>query len=279
MSRIIKIGMDPEFMAYKGKNPIYPALTPEMTCGCDEFGHCVEVRPQEAETKEQLLFNVMKEMSKLPKGYKYTPANAHILDADAFNQLMRVQQRKDVPTCENIYGKDILEDCALERRLRGDGKRLLFCGMHVHMSITERHAVYVEDKDEGVYQDVDIHPPIPARIITRLLDEYLFKSFNDEEFHVGRYRSPGFFEMKGNHWFEYRSLGSSAFTPKRVSIIFDVVKFILENIDEIAVKYMGGVFDMKQPDTEYKFLVEKRQELLKTKETSRDLKRLWVNWL
>ena len=61
----IKVGVDAEFITYHKNVPIYPSLRDHKDAyklerfRCDEFGHCVEARPKEAESGRDLVLNIM----------------------------------------------------------------------------------------------------------------------------------------------------------------------------------------------------------------------------
>jgi len=284
--KVIKIGLDAEFMAYKGKKPVYPEskagiIAGISSFGCDEFGHCLEARPKEAETASDLVTNTMKAMERLPERVKYIAENAHIMEKDDFITLIRKAGGKPLPGCKNIYGKEILDDCAAELKVRQEGKRLVFCGMHVHVSAVHQKKVDFE-VGNNVFKTKDVEIPIkmPKKILVWLFDRCLFKPLStDKDAHIGRYRSPVFYEHKGtlDNWFEYRSLGSTAFTPERLYLIFEIIKELIDKIDEytlLALEANGGGF---LEDTESK-LYKLVKRLIKTKAPRSDLRKLWVPW-
>lgn len=271
----IMIGMDVEFMAVKGGRYLYPILNNTLHFpGCDEFGHCVEIRPLQAETKEELMYNIMKEMAKLPHKVRYFAENASIISEADFNELLKAQGSKDIPTCRNIYGDDILKRTEFEKKALSKDKKVVYCGMHVHVSTQIHHTKFSPACEECGHtkEETDIiHVPIPYRILTRIFDDFLFNSLKtDENFDIGRYRSSGFYETKSISHFEYRSLGASAFTPKRVGIIFDMVRYIVSNYDSLCHYGSSPMLSHLQ---------EMANELRKTKPYSGNLKKLWVKWL
>jgi len=244
---IIKVGMDTEFMAVKKGKYAYPILDKDLNgVGCDEFGHCVEIRPDAATKKEDLMFNIMREMSRLPEKMRYMARNAAVIPEGDFTELLKAQGSKEVPGCSNIYGLDILKSTAFEKKWMAKGQKVVYCGMHIHVStaldIDRRLECKKCGKERSYKIEVDV--PLPYRILTRLFDEYLFTPLqNDPQFSVGRYRSAGFYELKTQSHFEYRSLGTSAFTPKRVGLVFDIVKYIMENYD-----LMRGLMEGYSPE-------------------------------
>jgi len=97
----IKIGMDVEFMPFDGKRMVY-ARGPKSprylrSTSCDEFGHCVEIRPRESTDEFELIGNIMRAMSDLPKEFSYRAMNAVEVPEADFIELLRLQRRKDVP--------------------------------------------------------------------------------------------------------------------------------------------------------------------------------------
>ena len=269
----IKIGMDVEFMAFKGKNMVYargPGSPTELQrIGCDEFGHCIEVRPKEAEDEYELIGNIMREMSGLPKEFSYKTLNAVEVPEKDHIALVRRQGRKQVPECKNVYNVDILKTTGLEKMAIQKNQKVLYCGMHVHVSTALGHSY--EGKHKRKSENVDI--PVPAVLLTQLFDDLIFTSMEgDPSFNCGRYRQRGFYEMKTSSHFEYRSLGSSAFTPERVAIIFRMVKHIVENHDVLSV-LLNGNWDFVPKDK--MALADLRKNLRATKPYDEDLLKIW----
>lgn len=280
----ILVGLDAEFMAYDLNKPVHPQLADKGKyklhgVGCDEFGHCIEVRPKESDTANGLVLNTIKEMSKLPDTVKYMHENVHTMDKKTFIKLLRAQgTAKEIPGCKNIYGGDILDDCPKDIAARKIGNRIVFCGMHVHVSATDIRRQSVTIK--GNREDVEIRTPVelPVRTLVYLFDKFLFKPLSDDRnFNIGRYRSPGFYEMKESNHFEYRSLGSSAFQPKRLMLIFEIIKEIIKNLDYYTCHHMH--VNSEDPKGYTKKMDKLVEALTKTKETATELKKLWVPWL
>lgn len=279
----VLIGLDAEFMAYEYANqPVYPLLDRDRhralrDIGCDEFGHCIEIRPKESDTAEGLVLNTMKAMAELPEQFKYGHENVHTMDKKTFIKLLRARgTAKEIPGCSNIGGQDILDDCKMDLEARKAGNRIVFCGMHVHVSAMDisRHSVTIK----GVTESIKIETPIelPVRTLVYLFDKFLFRPMSkDENFNVGRYRAPGFYERKKSNHFEYRSLGSSALHPKRLILIFKIIEDIIENLDSYTLWNMGKAND-------HMLYTEKMGKLVaalsKTKPSAKDLRQLWVPW-
>lgn len=243
-----KVGMDPEFMAKCNGSFIYPILGEEQTgligqsdkvkerlqdLDADEFGHCVEIRPKEATSGKQLVLNAIDAISKLPDCFTYHAMNTHLMPKKEFFSMLRKLGRKDLSQSQNIYDKDILDDCPAELEARQNGQRLVFCGAHMHISAQRRINVMEEGK---VYQDYE-NVELPVKTLVRAFDDTLFDWFEDDkDFNIGRYRSKGFYERKAHGGFEYRSLGSTVMTPKRIMLIADtmlnVTRHIMSHLDE-----------------------------------------------
>jgi hypothetical protein len=285
MSEIIKIGLDAEFMAYKGSKVIYPIMpeglkTGVRQFGCDEFGHCVEARPKEADNANELITNVMKAMERLPEGLKYVPENVHSMEKSDYFKLLREQGSKQLSGCKNIHKQDILDDCPAELKARELGRRLTFCGMHLHVSKVLRHQESYEKEDKTIgTRYVELPVNLPIKTLVWLFDICLFSPLSsDANFAIGRYRSPGFYETKGgNHHFEYRSLGVSAFTPERLYIIFEIAQELIKNVDDYTILGLQKTDGKVIKDTESK-LYKLVNRLLKTKPTAKCLRKLWVPW-
>jgi cytochrome P450 len=78
--------------------------------------------------------------------------------------------------------------------------------------------------------------------------------------------------MKTESHFEYRSLGSSAFTPQRVAIIFRMVKRIVQEADDLSVILNKNKDFFVGNDTA---LGKLRRELISSKPYSGDLLKIW----
>ena len=286
---IISIGLDAEFMSYisglaKKDNPVYPKTVEGrdlglMHFGCDEFGHCLEARPKEATTAGGLVTNTMKAMEALPEGLSYVSENAHLMGKKMFIALVKLQGGKELPTCKNIYGGEILDDCKADLDARKAGKRLLFCGMHIHVSAKKvvKESFKIDGKTTN--KDVEIPIKLPFKSLVYLFDKYLFEPLkHDKDFNIGRYRSPGFYELKrgdGSH-FEYRSLGSSAFTPERLYIIFEIIEELINNFDHHVISNLQLSLGVGSKET--KKLNRLVMALANTVQFTGDLRKLWVPW-
>lgn len=294
MTEIIKIGLDAEFMAYKGSKPVYPMTDEGMKIGlrnfgCDEFGHCVEARPKEATSASVLVTNAMKAMEELPVGLKYIPENAHLMEKADYIKLLREQGGKQLSGAKNIHKQDILDDCPAELEARKAGKRLVYCGMHLHVSKMLKHTVSVETSStksktgkvekDLVVKEVEVPVALPTKTLVWLFDVCLFSPLaGDKDASIGRYRSPGFYEPKnGSHHFEYRSLGITAFTPERLYLIFKIAKELIKNVDDYTLLGLQTKDDKVFKDTNSK-LYKLVDALLKTKPATKCLKKLWVPW-
>lgn len=268
---ITRIGMDVEFMAFHRGKMVYaqgPNSPQELReVGCDEFGHCIEIRPKQATDEFELIGNIMRAMSALPKKFAYKSLNAVEVPEKEYIDLVRKQGQKNVPECINVYNADILATTDFEKQAIKSNKKVLYCGMHIHVSTAIEHRY--EGKNGRVVEEIGL--PIPAVLLTQLFDKLIFTGLSDDPlFKCGRYRQPGFYEMKTKSHFEYRSLGSSAFTPERVAIIFRMIKTIVENADGLSIILKDYFLNSK---TELYKLCAK---LKATKPSSQDLLKIWM---
>lgn len=269
----ILIGLDAEFMALKKGKFAFPAIEEHRSLrsfGCDEMGHCLEARPKPALSSQELIFNTMGAMSKLPLDYIYATENRIIIPKKNYFELLKKQGSKSIPECVNVYNKEILDDDSeYDRELY----RPLFCGMHVHVSAYKEieYGHWDEEKKCSVSNTQKVFIDLPKITVVKLFDKYIFDALkNDQGFVSGRYRQPGYYEDKSHGGFEYRSLGSSAFTPKRVAIIFDMVKMIVENYDVLT----NSDDSENKPGTT---LLEMKARLEKTKPPI-SLSKAWLIW-
>jgi hypothetical protein len=294
----IKIGTDPEFMAKYSKDYIYPilgAVGNECMTNCDlaarsalarlstdEFGHCVEIRPHEAESGEQLVLNTIREFAKLPQCFTYHADNAHLMDKKTFIKIIRKLQRKDISESQNIYGIDILDDCKADIEARKAGQRLLFCGCHMHISATRSISITEGTKTLRSEENV----ALPVQTLVWLFDQLIFPAMaKDTDFTIGRYRNRGFYESKGHGGFEYRSLGSSMLTPKRMLLVGDtmieITKRLLPLMDEATKSLCAGNHngqDLVHAVTT-KQIGEMIRELRTTKAPTGNLAKIWVPYI
>jgi len=235
----ITIGTNPEFMVKYRGNCVYPSLSEEnyamrnnsdLTDKLDtiprgDFGHCAEIRPLPATSGKQLVLNTIDVMSTLPQEFKYHTKNTHMLSKEMMSMLLHIAGSKKIPQAQNIYKKPILKDCPLYLVARKEGLRLLFCGCHMHISTTRTIRIKVGKEVVEHKENIDL----PAESLVWLFDNLLFSCFIREHgFNAGSHRSMGYYERKSHGGFEYRSLGSSAFTPKRLRLIADLMIDITE---------------------------------------------------
>ena len=280
----ILIGLDAEFMAYYHDSPVYPLLDRRehklYNVGCDEFGHCIEVRPKESDTAEGLVLNTVKVMAELPAHLRYEHGNVHVMDKKTFIKLLRARgTAKEIPGCKNIHDQDILDDCKMDIEARKAGNRIVFCGMHVHVSAMDVRTQEVTIKGNTEHVEIETPIDLPVQSLVLLFDEFLFKPLSsDKDFNIGRYRAPGFYERKTSNHFEYRSLGSSAFGPKRLMVIFEIIKEIIINLDYYVLWNMGPLEIRGTQWRRSDKLAELVTQLSRTKPSTRDLRQLWVPW-
>ncbi len=275
----ILIGLDAEFMAFKKGKFAFPSVEGgELSSfGCDEMGHCLEARPSPTHSARELIFNTMTELSRLPMGYRYMPKNMITVPKEDYFKLLKIQGSKDISNCINVYNKDILDDTVEYDR---DIHRVLFCGMHVHVSSYDEveYEHWDDRKKCSVPQTQKVFTDLPKITLVKLFDNYIFDALKtDPDFVSGRYRQPGFYEDKTHGGFEYRSLGSTAFTPRRVAIIFDMIKMIVESCDVLANTDCPNPFLSEDSIKVKMTLLELKTRLSKTK-PSANLLKTWVTW-
>jgi hypothetical protein len=296
----IKIGMDPEFMVFYKGQPIYPVLRDANTCipkpskardrvisaldkvDYDEFGHCCEIRPAEAESGEKLMYNVMTEMAKLPGDFKYHTFNAYWLDKKLVTKMIRLTGRKDVSQSKNIYGNDVLDDCEEDLKAAKAGQKILFCGCHMHVSATKEVVIneVIDGRTEIHRKEESI--PLPTEVLTLLFDRLIFSQLDsDKNFKIGRYRSPGFYEEKHHGGFEYRSLGASALTPKRVYLIAEaMIAIVRETMKIHGAAFTALMLQTYTRDDIVNTMWDRTKhilnELVKTKPITGNIQKIWT---
>ena len=305
MTYKIKVGLDPELMVTYGpkdaKQYVYPILgtanpafegLAKSECmrlsnalrriGMDDFGHCIELRPEEAASGQDVVFNLMREFRKLPDEFNYYGENTHLMPKAVFIKAVRSAGRKTVSECRNVYGVDVLDDCPADIEARKNGQRLVFCGTHMHVSATKKVTIGTGGDAKSEHKIV----ALPMKTLTALFDTFLFSQLaKDSGANIGRYRQPGFYEPKDHGGFEYRSLGASALTPKRICLISDIIieltKFVLdpENVDALMFSSLNAPKDAEKIALNFpKVVDEMAAELKSTRAVSTDLHKLWVNF-
>ena len=150
--------------------------------------------------------------------------------------------------------------------------------MHVHISAYKdiEYKRWNEEKKCSISETQKVFIDLPKITLVKLFDKYIFDALKDDfDFVAGRYRQPGYYEEKTHGGFEYRSLGSTAFTPKRVAIIFDMVKIIVKNYD-LLINYVDKSED-PVTDSIHLILSKLKTRLEKTK-PSTNLFKSWVMW-
>ena len=284
----IKVGLDPEFMVKYNGDYTYPILRDPKNFASrddynalfkidmDEFGHCAEIRPTEGTTGKEVVLNTIDTMASLPALFKYYSDNTHQMDKKTFIKVLRKIGRKDLSESKNIYDVDILDDCAMDLKVRQAGKRLLFCGCHMHLSAEESFNHQVKGESVRITRN----HKLPVKALVWLFDNLIFACMEDDKhFNVGRYRRTGFYELKGHGGFEYRSLGASALTPTRIRLISDlmikITETVIANLDEyvfLTAKPGVSLGNLTFSQEVHDMLIA----LAKTKSCTSDLRKLWV---
>lgn len=299
----VKVGADIEFMAKYHGEYVYPAIQQEgitivddgeivvknkknndaLHLPSDDAGHCVEIRPEPAKNGEGLVLNIIKSMAELPKTFSYHCENTHIMDKKAAFKIIVAVGGKNIADSHNLYPHNDIDDCELDIEARQNGKRLYFCGCHFHISAYKTVDIVDEHDIESAKVDIEL----PAELLVYLLDRFVFSKLEtDDNFNIGRYRERGFYKENFNAYnggtLEYRSLGSSAMTPKRVRLIADIiielVKFVISNRNILmAYGHLPGDAEVYYPAVPEK-VIQLSNKLGKTKPFSSNvnIRNKWV---
>ena len=273
----VNVGVDVEFMAYWKGKPFYPVLEKDFEEYMDNFGHCVEVRPQYSNDKFEFMANIERSLSEVKeiKNCKFVTENVHLMKQEDFREIIYENDGKDAERYHNIYGFNCLDKSEEELELeRSSGKRCVMCGTHLHISTTSSERIEFKDSTgKWHYVDKEVKQRINPALLTKLFDWYIYCALESDKYtNIGRYRSPGFFKVIDDSHFEYRSLPSTAFTPKRMSIIFDMVQIIVNNMDRIILA-IETESDTEGILNELKRLNEK---LCNSKPVTSDIVKSWI---
>ena len=247
-----KVGLEAEFILYKGEEIVFPS---EYGFSTDQFVILGEVRADPGETRADTVANFMKEWYKVQYRVNQTPGLAispfgyGSLTPKQYTEVIKRCDPKEAPKCENIYGTDLSE---YSDAVVVDGKvqqHNISAGLHIHFSsLEEQNTKYVKEKYspvslpvgfngidgikarldlfkyDGYKEEVDLH--CQASRITKPVINYIVKAFDEAvlpnyKLPVAlKYRHAGFYEIKP--WgFEYRSLPFNSETLKDLMSLVD----------------------------------------------------------
>lgn len=260
--QINQVGLEAEFFLLKDDKLVLP-----KTYGfeCDSFAILGEIRAKPGATRAETIANFYKEYHEVlykAKNYGLTvdinTGLKQISPVDRANYL-RASGNKEIPNCKNIYDIDIMNysDACVE-----DGKILhytLSIGTHIHFSSKNVDSKeFIQDTSE--YQHVQLplaineiktnielykrtsvketkhKVSVEANIITNPVIKHIVQTLDEKVFVKFKppvplkYRNPGFYEIKSDGRFEYRSLPFNKNVLEEIPFIVDLSFTLLENL-------------------------------------------------
>jgi len=254
-----KVGLEAEYFLYKDGKLVFPGSYGFDT---DDFALIGEFRADPGDTRESALanffvsyFGVIQKAKRL--GLTVEFKSHEDVSPAMYSEAMRRMGTKEISKCDNIYGTDMmsLSDAVVES---GELKfHRVSCGLHIHFSSdvseseTIRSGEYAPfelplniggvDTSIRLFKKVTsmerkikvsascITKPVINHIVSNLDKELLLKYMKGINVEL-KYRRPGWYEVKSDGRFEYRSL---PFTDDVISDIVDIVDFAFNQLDEI----------------------------------------------
>ena len=258
------IGLEAEFFVVGKKGGlVYPK---HYGFGHDDFIILGEFRAAPGKTRAETVANFFKEYYTVMEIAKKKNVNIILgdgsfqVDPEFHAKVMRKMETKNVATCENIYGTDILSLTDAEIK---DGKILhhwLSIGLHVHFSSEVTNTMKWKETKENYYpvnlplsfggggnvgeisvyqkgETKETERSITSSVsrITRPVLKHFIEEMDSKlltKYAVKKplkYRNPGFYEIKP-YGFEYRSLPFSDDTLKDIYNITDFAFSLLEEL-------------------------------------------------
>lgn len=261
MSRTVinSVGLEAEVLLRdKAGELAYPA---QHGLPRDNFPIICEVRGQPGLTREETVGNFVKEYLRVQylakkQGLTFDTANGWVSVApQKYNEYVRGGNGKTIAACQNIYGTDLMgyTDTVSEAGVLKSCK--ISIGLHVHFSSVNqcRHVATKQLYDpvtlplsvEGAAINLSLFSlkgeerlPVVAesnritkpviRHVVEQMDQKLHPRFKIEE--PLRYRLPGFYEVKDDGRFEYRSLPFNDAVYEALPEITDTAYALLEDL-------------------------------------------------
>jgi len=249
-----KVGLEFEFLLRnKDGGLVFPA---DYGFECDDFIILGEARAKAGTTVEETIGNfytayygILRKAKR--KGLTVDLSGYTEITAKFNTEIMKKMSYKEISTCSNIYGREILEETDLIIKDKKIAGRLISCGLHIHFSSEvskERRVVNVPKvknytpivnlyrKKKGHsytkdYTDVKVSVsritnPVIKNFVTYFDEVWLDKYILDVPL---KFRNPGFFETK-HYGFEYRSL---PFTEEVLSDIVEIAEEAWNLLEEL----------------------------------------------
>jgi len=249
-----KVGLEFEFLLRDKKGElVFPA---NHGFDCDDFIILGEARAEAGETVEETIGNFYKayygvlRKAKL-KGLTVDLSGYTEITKEFNTKIMKKMGYKEISTCSNIYGSEILEETDLlieDRKIVG---RLISCGLHIHFSseISKTQRVHNIQHKANYTPVINLYKKMKGHSYTKEYTDVavsvsritnpVIKNFVQyfDEVYLDKYpmdvplkfRNPGFFEIK-SYGFEYRSL---PFTEGVLSDIVEIAESAWSLLEEL----------------------------------------------
>lgn len=260
--QVNQIGLEAEYFLLKDNKLVFPK---NYGLECDSFAILGEIRSKPGNTRAETIANFYKEYHEVL--YKAERQGLTVDISTGLKQIspieraeyLRASGNKEIPNCKNIYDIDIMNysDACVE-----DGKILhytLSIGTHIHFSSKNVDSKEII-QDTSEYQQVQLplaineikanielykktsiketkhKVSVEANVITNPVIKHIVKTLDEKVFYKFKpeiplkYRNPGFYEIKPDGRFEYRSLPFNKNVLEEIPAIVDLSFTLLENL-------------------------------------------------
>jgi hypothetical protein len=244
------IGLEAEYLLRdtKTKTLVYPA---KYGLGHDDFPLIGEFRADPGTTRAEVVGNFFKAYYTMlgivrNKNLFLDLTGWATLSPKEYTGCLREMGNKQIATCKNIYGKDILElsDAVIDAGVvKGHN---ISNGLHIHFSSSDAQSwtpkkyteVKIKDYPETLYRWNGEEPDKTLQVnrLTKPAITHIIKRMDKEVFpkyplsQKLKYRQPGYYEVKSDGRFEYRSLPFSEDVYLDIYDIVDKAFDILESL-------------------------------------------------
>jgi hypothetical protein len=263
-----KIGLEAEFFVKKGNKLVYPGNygfgTDEYIILGEFRSDPGETISQTVGNFLIKWYEINEQAKK--KGVEICIDPYQIIDKKHHAEILRKMGTKEISTCSNLYSKDILEDTDIVIENGEITGYYLSIGLHIHFSsvvenLKERIITYPDsyipvklpialfgatdpmayldlyrrEKSSGKEEKIlcaascnRITKPV-IRHIVKTMDEEVLKDYNITDVKL-KYRQPGFYEVKSDGRFEYRSLPMS---QRVLTYIYDITSTAFKLLEDL----------------------------------------------
>lgn len=261
-----KIGLEAEFFVVKDNQLVLPG---DYGFDTDEYIILGEFRAEPGKTPSESVANFLKswyetkELAK-KKGVEVCIDPYKTISKKFHADIMRRMGTKEISVCSNLYGTDILEDTDAVIKDGIITDYYLSIGLHIHFSSEEVQSKKVTLSEQYLYDSIklpisltgekdslfnidlykkggkldakEVTVTASCNRITKPVINYIVKEFDEKVLPLYlpdvklKFRQPGFYEVKYDGRFEYRSL---PMCQKAVDDIFSISTFAFELLNGI----------------------------------------------